>query len=212
MSDDDALRDRLRAERDERRRIAEVIHDGPVQHVAALVQMLDAVAQALQADDTVGARQIALRALDVTRETAAELREVVRGLEPVDLEELGLAGALRELAERSLGHRGSRIELDLGGDAVAGPDASSGLYQIAREALDQAIRRGPPTNARLALRSTRSGGLELVIEDDAAPERRQAVTDGLAERADQLNGTFAVTRDRGRTRVRVTLPPSAAAL
>jgi signal transduction histidine kinase len=212
LSDDDALRDRLRAERDERRRIAEVIHDGPVQHVAALVQMLDAVAQALQADDTVGARQIALRALDVTRETAAELREVVRGLEPVDLEELGLAGALRELAERSLGHRGSRIELDLGGDAVAGPDASSGLYQIAREALDQAIRRGPPTNARLALRSTRSGGLELVIEDDAAPERRQAVTDGLAERADQLNGTFAVTRDRGRTRVRVTLPPSAAAL
>ena len=36
------LRERLVAERDERRRLAELIHDGPVQHVAAIAQMLDA--------------------------------------------------------------------------------------------------------------------------------------------------------------------------
>jgi hypothetical protein len=52
----------------------------------------------------------------------------------------------------------------------------------------------------------------LVIADDAAPERRQAVTDGLAERATELNGTFTTTREGTRTIVRVELPPSATLL
>ena len=51
MSDDHLLAERLLAERAERRRIAEQLHDGPVQHVAALCQMLDAAVQALEADD-----------------------------------------------------------------------------------------------------------------------------------------------------------------
>ena len=38
MSDDHLLAERLLAERAERRRIAEQLHDGPVQHVAALAQ------------------------------------------------------------------------------------------------------------------------------------------------------------------------------
>ena len=46
MSDEHLLGERLHAERAERRRIAERLHDGPVQHVAALSQMLDAVLQA----------------------------------------------------------------------------------------------------------------------------------------------------------------------
>ena len=47
MTSDDALRERLLAERDERRRIAELLHDGPVQHLAALGQMLGAAQHAL---------------------------------------------------------------------------------------------------------------------------------------------------------------------
>jgi len=78
LTGDDALRERLRAEQDERRRIAEALHDGPVQHVAALSQMLDAVVHALGEDDPVAAREIARRALQVTRDTAGELREIVR--------------------------------------------------------------------------------------------------------------------------------------
>ena len=46
-----ALAERLRAERDERRRLAELIHDGPVQLVAAIAQMLDAAGHALAAGD-----------------------------------------------------------------------------------------------------------------------------------------------------------------
>ena len=97
--------------------------------------------------------------------------------------------------------------------AALGEGARSSLFQVIREALDQAIRRGPPTEVeRLARRRPPSGGVELEIADDGAPERRQAVIDGLAERAAELNGTFEAVRDGATTTIRLVLPPSAARL
>ena len=93
-----------------------------------------------------------------------------------------------------------------------GENARSGLYQIVRESLDQALRRGPPSAVWVRLRETRGGGVELEIGDDGSRERRQAVLDGLAERAAELNGTFTAERAEHGTTIRVTLPPSAARL
>ena len=46
MTPDDAeralLAERILAEQEERRRLAELLHDGPVQHLSAIAQMLDA--------------------------------------------------------------------------------------------------------------------------------------------------------------------------
>ena len=211
MTDDHLLAERLLAERAERRRIAEQLHDGPVQHVAAIAQMLDAAVHALELDDTPSGMRIAARALEVARDAAEELRGIVSGLEPVALNELGLAAAVQELAERTAGRRGAsvRVSIDEGG---VGEGARSSLFQVIREALDQAIRRGPPTEVSVSLAATASGGVELEIADDGAPERRQAVIDGLAERAAELNGTFEAVRDGATTTIRLVLPPSAARL
>jgi signal transduction histidine kinase len=83
---------------------------------------------------------------------------------------------------------------------------------VIREALDQAVRRGPPTSVSVRLDRTASGGVELVVSDDSAPERRQAVIDGLAERAAELTGTFEARREGPLTTIRLVLPPSAARL
>jgi len=206
------LRERLVAERDERRRLAELIHDGPVQHVAALAQMLDAARLALAAGDAGAASGIVARALEVARETSHDLRDVVAGLEPEHLHEAGFAVAVRELAERVAGRRGVAVELELEAGSRLGEGARSGLYQIVREALDQAVRRGPPATVRVALSETTGGGIGLEIADDASRERRQAVLDGLAARAAELNGTFVAERTERGTTIRVALPPSAARL
>ena len=112
MSDDHLVAERLLAERAERRRIAEQLHDGPVQHVAALSQMLDAAVAALDDGDVASGSRIAARALAVARDAAEELRGIVVGLEPVTLNEVGLAAAVRELAERTVGRRGASVEVD----------------------------------------------------------------------------------------------------
>ncbi len=210
-SADRGLTERLRAERDERRRLAELIHDGPVQHVAAIAQMLDAAHHALEeGDDEIG-RRIVTRALEVAREASADLREIVSGIEPDALSELGFAGAVRELADRLSIRRGVEIELDVDGAGDIGEGAQSGLYQVVREALDQAVRRGPPSRISVSLRETPEG-VELRVADDGGQERRQAVLDGLTQRAAELNGSFASETTDAGTWIAVRLPPSAAHL
>ena len=211
MSDDHLVAERLLAERAERRRIAEQLHDGPVQHVAALCQMLDATVGALDDGDVASGSRIGARALAVARDAAEELRGIVMGLEPVTLNEVGLAAAVRELADRTVGRRGASVEVTIE-DADLGEGARSTLFQVIREALDQAVRRGPPGSVAVSLRRTPADGVELAVSDDGAPERRQAVIDGLAERAAELNGTFEAKRDGRWTTIRLVVPPSAARL
>ncbi len=211
MSDEHLVAERLLAERAERRRIAEQLHDGPVQHVAALSQMLDAAVAALEERDVESGRRIAARALAVAREAAEELRGIVAGLEPVMLDEIGLAAAVRELAVRTVGRRGASVTISID-DAELGEGARSSLFQVIREALDQAVRRGPPSTVSVSLERTSAGGVELTVSDDGAPERRQAVIDGLAERAAELNGTFEARREGALTTIRLVAPPSAARL
>ena len=209
VDDERTLRERLAAEQDERRRLAELIHDGPVQHVAALIQMLEAVGHALESGDDGSARSVLARASEVARETSADLRELVEGIDPGALAE-GFEAAVRRLAERLATRRGVDVVLDLAAGEHLGETARIGLYQIVREALDQAVRRGPPTRVQIDLTRTSTGGAELVVFDDGSAERRSAVVDGLAERALSLNGTVTLDRADDGTTLRVTVPPVAA--
>ena len=214
MSDDvggRVLAERLRAERDERRRLAELIHDGPVQLVAAIAQMLDAAHHALAAGDVGSGAPIVERALAVAREASVDLREIVSGIEPDALRELGLAAAIGELAERHSTRRGVAFELDLVAADGLGDGAQSGLYQIVRDALDQAVRRGPPTRVTIGIVPS-GGGVELRISDDGVEERREAVLAALAQRAEELNGTFVSETTPAGTTITIRLPPSAAQL
>jgi len=206
-----ALVDRLRAERDERRRLAELIHDGPVQLVAAITQMLDAAQHALEAGDLASGTPIVERALAVAREASVDLREIVSGIEPDALRELGLASAIAELTERHAVRRGVTFELDVAAGNDLGEGAQSSMYQIVRDALDQAVRRGPPENVVVSILPS-GGGMELRITDDGAQERRAAVLAALGERAAELNGTFSSETNDSGTRISVRLPPSAARL
>jgi signal transduction histidine kinase len=208
--DDDRLRERLRAERDERRRLAELVHDGPVQHLAALGQILDAALLAFDTRDDDDARELVARARAIAREASGDLRDLVAGFEPATLHEDGFAAAVRELADRVGTRRGIAVELDVPAAELLGEGARSGLYQIVREALDQAVRRGPPTRVTISLVQTPVGGVTFELTDDAAQERRQAVLDGLSARADDLNATFSYDRTDAATTIRITLPPSAA--
>jgi two-component system NarL family sensor kinase len=206
-----ALDERLVAEQDERRRLGELIHDGPVQHLAAIAQMLDAATAATADGDAAGAHPILVRALTLTREASGDLRELVSGLEPDALREHGFAAAVALLSQRLAARRGIAVDADVEAGDALGEAAAIGLYQIVRESLDQAVRRGPPTRISIQLSLKASGGVELTVCDDGSGERRQAVLDGLAERAASLNAAFEVEQRPGEgTVVRVTVPPSAA--
>ena len=117
--------------------------------------MLDAAQHAFAAGDVASGTPIVERALVVAREASVDLREIVSGIEPDALRDLGLAAAVGELAERHSVRRGVTFELDLAAGDELGDGAQSGLYQIVRDALDQAVRRGPPTTVTVTIRPRR---------------------------------------------------------
>ncbi len=212
---DDAERklfaERILAEQEERRRLAELLHDGPVQHLAAIAQIVDAGLAALRAGETDRADEIFERGLVLSRDASRELRALCEDLEPKVLRELGFAAAVGALGRRYASRHDVEIDLDVEHGDELGEHAQTALYQILREAVDQSVRRGAPTRIEIGLHATAGGGAELVVSDDGPPERRSAVLEALAERAATLNARFSseIRYPRGST-VRVELPPTAA--
>ena len=131
-------------------------------------------------------------------------------LEPRVLHQLGFAAAAAALARRISSRHDVDIELDV--DQVElGENAAVALYQILREATEQAVKRGAPSRIEIALHPTEAGGVELVVADDGPPERRAAVLEALADRAATLNARFSSEGryPRGST-IRIDVPPAAA--
>ena len=205
------LADRVLAELEVRRGLAELLHEGPVQHLAAFAQMLDAGLASLREGETQPADEVLTRGLALARDAMRDLRALCDDLEPKVLRELGFATAVTALARRLSSRHDVEIVLDVDYADELGENAQTALYQILREATDQAVRRGAPTRIEISVRATVIGGAELVVADDGPPERRSTVLEALAERAATLNAKFSseVRYPRGST-VRIEVPPSAA--
>jgi len=203
------LAERMLAEQEERRRVAELLHDGPIQQLSAISQMLDAGLAELQGGDEERAVEVFSRGLELARDAARDLRALCDDLEPRVLHQLGFASAAAALARRIASRHDVEIDLDVAYADELGENAMVALYQILREATEQAVRRGPLSRIEIALLATEGGGAELVVADDGPPERRAAVLEALAERAATLNGRFSseVRYPRGST-VRIAVPPA----
>jgi two-component system, NarL family, sensor kinase len=205
------LAERILAEQEERRRLGELLHDGPVQHLSAIAQIVDAALATLRSGDEERTDELLSRGLELARDASRELRTLCDDLEPQALSELGFTTAVEALVRRFASRNDVEIELDIEHADELGEHAQTALYQIVREAIDQAVRRGAPSRIEVSIRETPGGGAELVVSDDGPPERRSAVLEALAERAATLNARFSseVRYPRGST-IRVELPPSAA--
>jgi signal transduction histidine kinase len=205
------LAERMLAEQEERRRVAELLHDGPVQQLSAISQMLDAGLADLSSGNTERAAEVVSRGLELAREAARDLRALCDDLEPRVLQQLGFASAVGALTRRVSARYDVEIVLEIPAADALGENAAVALYQILREAIEQAVKRGSLTRIDVSLRATDTDGVELVVADDGPPERRAAVLEALAERAATLNGRFSseVLYPRGST-LRIEVPPAAA--
>src|SRR5919197_1830754 len=200
----------ITAEQDERRRLANELHDGAVQSLSGVALLLDAGLNSIAEGRSGEARQIIGRALERHRATIGQLRSLSFNLEPVVLRDQGFAPAVRALSDQiELVHH-VQVDLDLDAAERLAERTQAALYQIIREALDQAVRRGPPNTLSVTMQETEEGGVETSISDDAPGERRRRSLEELAERARTLNGDLTVDQPAGGgTTVRVLLPPYA---
>jgi signal transduction histidine kinase len=201
----------ITAEQDERRRLANELHDGAVQSMSGIALMLDAAIDSIEDERPGDAIRVIRSALQRHRETIRSLRELSFNLEPVVLRDQGFTPAVRALAEGIGLAEQVQFEVEVEPAEQLAKKSQAALYQIVREAVTQAIRRGPPRKLSIRVTRTDDGGFETLIADDAPGERRRSSFDVIAERARTLNGQLLVEQGSdGGTRVRVLLPPYSA--
>ena len=206
----------LRAQEEERRRVAGEIHDDPLQKMTAMAMRLDMMRRSLTDPEQLAALN---GVIEITHTTIDRLRHLLFALHPSVLEESGLAAAVRVLLDdlqREVGTVGT-LRNDLRAEP---PDhARTIAYRIVQEAITNVRKHARARTAEVAL-AERDGGLEVVIADDgrgfdprsiAAPEQQGAEPHiGLAsmrERAETAGGTLTIRTEPGRgTTVELWLP------
>jgi signal transduction histidine kinase len=190
----------LKVQEEERRRIAQELHDEPLQllvHLARSLERLGTIQQApaTLAEDLGGARR---QTLDI----ASRLRAVVAGLRPPALEQLGLAAALRGFVAGVGEAAAIRADLRVTGTEIRLPaEVELGAFRIPQEAVNNVIRHAGASqllltlafsDGRLCLRVADDGrGFDPTVLDRQLPAGRLGLL-GMRERAALAGGRLTI--------------------
>jgi signal transduction histidine kinase len=204
----------IQADNEVRRRVAEAIHDGPVQELIGLDMILASARKAAADGRAADADALLKEARELTSRNVEALRDEIVDLGPYALEELSFESAIENCIptwERRYGFEVmasiERIEMpsDLAGD----------LFRIAQEAVVNAGRHADANAVSISLR-TLDSEVELRVTDDGngfdgdaplgADEPGHLGLASMRERAELLDGDLDITTSELGTRVLVRVP------
>jgi two-component system NarL family sensor kinase len=207
----------LRAQDDERRRIAQMLHETTAQDLAALKMLLARLNRT--ADGLSDSERGALtESMALAEQSMAEIRTLSYLLYPPFLDETGLLPALRWYAAGFAERSGITVDLELPETFDRLPlDTETALFRVVQESLINIHRHAGSQTARIRLQCD-AETLELEIADRghgiprASLERIRSGGGvgvgiaGMSERTKQLGGRLEIaSSDRGTT-VRARLP------
>jgi signal transduction histidine kinase len=198
----------------ERNRLALELHDAVTQKLFSLNLAAESAATLLARDAEAAQRQLE-RVRALSREALDELRSLILGLRPADLEHDGLEEALRK--EVAMVSRVHGIEVKLSARSVPGPDAprDAQVLRIANEAVHNAVRHAAASHVTVDLHGGGDALLALEVTDDGhgfdpgEPElrSRHLGLTSMEERAAELGGRLAIISTPGSgTTIRLELP------
>jgi signal transduction histidine kinase len=188
----------------ERRRIERDLHDGAQQRLVSLAMGLGTARQRLEEDHEAG-RQMVAEAHEDAKAALKELRDLVRGIHPVILEDRGLDAALSAIVARA------PVPVTLDIEVAERPSAAieSAAYFVVAEALTNVAKHAAATSAVVTI--VRAGDrLVVEVRDDGrggADLSRGTGLAGLRNRVTGLGGTMhVVSPEGGPTTLLVEIP------
>ncbi len=158
-------------------RMGQDLHDGLCQHLIGTAFAANLLQQRLADKGILEAGEVG-RIANLLDDAITQARQLVRGLYPVRIEELGLVIALEELAEIS----GNIYQIPCGFEMEGDPPklsqlVSVHLYRIIQEAVTNAMKHAQPSHVWIRVRSN-PDELQLRVDDDGIgmPETTQTGT------------------------------------
>ncbi len=203
----------LRAQEEERARIARELHDDISQRLARLELLIAGIRDDIGPEASVIKGDLA-HLSDEIGELSKDVRNLSHRLHPSMLDELGLAVALRALVEGFASSWPHSVTFEMHNVPEAIPaEASYALYRIAQEGLRNVQKHAPGAAVSVAL-SAASGELQLTIADNGPgfdqsgrPTERGLGLLSMHERALLAGGRFTIDSRPGTgTRIIVRAP------
>ena len=210
----------IRAQEEERKRLARDLHDGLAQSLVGIGINLELAERHVEADPV--RRPEALALLDRIREGLAgcleETRRILSDLRPLDLSERSLAQALKDYAERVSAEAGLKVTVVISGqDLRLHPSLEAGIFRVFQEALNNVREHAEAREVSLKLRFLPRSVAMDVADDGRGFEwngdfkelagRRCFGLLGINERVRLLGGTWRVSSRPGEgTEVRIRVP------
>jgi PAS domain S-box-containing protein len=208
----------MRAQDDERRRIAQMLHETTAQDLAALKMLL---ARLNRTSDRFSDsdRSALTESMSLAEQSMTQIRTLSYLLHPPFLDEAGLLSALRWYAAGFIERSGVKVDLELPETFERLPlDTETALFRIVQESLINIHRHAGSETARIRLRRD-AETLVLEIEDRGhgiprASLKRIASNGGvvgvgiagMSERIEQLGGRLEITSGDHGTTMRARLP------
>jgi signal transduction histidine kinase len=192
----------------ERRRIERDLHDGAQQRLVSLAMDLGHARERLESDPEGGGQAAAGLVAEAHEEAKAalkEIRDLVRGIHPVILEDRGLDAALSAVVARSP----VPVRLDIDVAERPPPAVESTAYFVVAEALTNVARHAEATSAVVTI--VRAGDrLVIEVRDDGrggADVESGTGLQGLRDRVQAHQGSMhVVSPEGGPTTLLVELP------
>jgi len=216
----------MRAQDDERRRIARDLHDSTGQNIIAATLLAGRIEQVLPEAARAEFHQLG----DMLQQSIREIRTVSYLLHPPLLDEAGLVLAVRNYVEGFSKRSGVVVDLDLPSDLERmSPEAELALFRVVQEALTNVSRHSGSATARIRVAQKSLAGRPAVVlnVEDAGkgiphlvgiPRRRvgaKGTSDtgvglaGMRERLQQVGGRLDIQSVVGRTVITATVPVEA---
>ena len=194
------LRQIVRAQEDERRRIARDIHDQVGQQMTALRLNLAALEQGYSGDNKI--REKLEQTKTIAERLDADVDFLAWELRPAALDDIGLAEAMRSFVGQWSKHSGVEAQFHTSGldKERLSPEIESNLYRIMQEALNNTMKYARARHVDVLL-ERRNNQVVLIVEDDGVGfDPNEASTDGdqgmgligMRERAALVGGTLQI--------------------
>ena len=206
----------IRAQEDERRRLAREIHDGPAQTMANLVIKSEICEKLIDIDNEKAKKELnSFR--DTVRLGLGDIRKIIYDLRPMSLDDLGLIPSIQNLVNDFSRETGIFINIksDIEEELIA-PVIEIALFRIIQESLNNVRKHSNAKDVNIQFETTEKH-INLLISDngvgfDAKQDRKYEVESGygltsMKERAELLAGKFNVSSScTDGTKIYVSIP------
>ncbi len=200
------------ATHEERERIGQDLHDGIIQSIYATGLGLEECVR-LAEEDSREVKPKLEAAIESLNTVIRDVRNYIVGLQPAELQERGLSGAMADLTRGLALNALLRTELNVepGIDGALSREQTGHLFHICREALTNVVKHAMASRVTLTV-ERKNGTLLLTVSDDGIgfdPGHRGAGQGlrNIEERAWRLGGSLSIEATPGQgTRITVEIP------